>query len=74
MIMAPEPGNAHEAEGVLNPVAVRGLDGQLYFFPRRFARGNYSRIGIARVKFDDAGDPIGGDRLVRRTVPALVMT
>jgi predicted GH43/DUF377 family glycosyl hydrolase len=63
MIMTPEPGNPHEAEGVLNPGAVRGLDGQLYLFPRLVARGNYSRIGIARVKFDDAGDPTGVDRL-----------
>jgi predicted GH43/DUF377 family glycosyl hydrolase len=27
------------------------------------ARGNYSRIGIARVRFDDVGDPIGVERL-----------
>jgi hypothetical protein len=38
MIMAPEPGNAHEAEGVLNPGVVRGPDGQLYLFPRLVAR------------------------------------
>ena len=63
MIMAPEPGNPHEAEGVLNPGAARGLDGQLYLFPRLVARGNYSRIGIARVRFDDTGDPIGVERL-----------
>jgi len=61
--MAPEPGNPHEAEGVLNPGAARGLDGQLYLFPRLVARGNYSRIGIARVRFDAAGDPVGVDRL-----------
>ncbi len=52
-----------EVEGVLNPAAVRGPDGQLYLFPRLVARGNYSRIGIARVKFDGAGDPIGVERL-----------
>lgn len=31
-IMEPEPGNPLEAEGVLNPAAARGLDGQLYLF------------------------------------------
>ena len=59
MVMQPEPGNPLEAEGVLNPAAVRGPDGQLYLFPRLVARGNYSRIGIARVMFDAAGDPTG---------------
>ncbi|QDV78365.1 glycosidase [Botrimarina mediterranea] len=62
-IMEPEPGNLLEVEGVLNPAAVRGPDGQLYLFPRLVARGNYSRIGIARVKFNDAGDPCGVERL-----------
>ena len=61
--MSPEPGNPHEVEGVLNPAAARGLDGQLYLFPRLVARGNYSRIGIVRVKFDQAGDPCGVERL-----------
>lgn len=63
MVMQPEPGNPLEAEGVLNPAAVRGPDGQLYLFPRLVARGNYSRIGIARVMFDTAGDPTGVERL-----------
>ena len=62
-IMEPEPGNPQEAEGVLNPAVVRGPDGQLYLFPRLVARGNYSRIGIARVRFDEAGDPAGVERL-----------
>ena len=61
--MEPEPGNPLEAEGVLNPAAVRGPDGQLYLFPRLVARGNYSRIGIARVRFNEAGDPTGVERL-----------
>src|SRR5450432_445278 len=47
MIMEPEPGNPLEVEGVLNPAAVRGPDGQLYLFPRLVARGNSSRLGIA---------------------------
>ena len=63
LVMEPEPGNPLEAEGVLNPAAARGLDGQLYLFPRLVARGNYSRIGIARVRFNDAGDPAGVERL-----------
>jgi len=62
-IMEPEPGNPHEVEGVLNPAAVRGPDGQLYLFPRLVAGGNLSRIGIARVIFNAAGDPIGVKRL-----------
>src|ERR1019366_1602108 len=62
-IMAPEPGNPYEVEGVLNPAAARGPDGHLYLFPRLVAAGNYSRIGIARVRFNDAGDPTGVERL-----------
>jgi predicted GH43/DUF377 family glycosyl hydrolase len=62
-MMEPEPGNSHEVEGVLNPAAVRGPDGALYLFPRLVAKGNYSRIGIARVRFNEAGDPAGVKRL-----------
>jgi len=62
-IMESETGNPHEVEGVLNPAAVRGPDGHLYLFPRLVAKGNYSRIGIARVLFDAAGDPCGVERL-----------
>lgn len=58
-IMEPEPGNPMEVEGVLNPAVVRGPDSKLYLFPRLVAKGNYSRIGIARVLFNDAGDPVG---------------
>ena len=63
MLMEPEPGNPNEIEGVLNPAAVRGPDGKLYLFPRLVAKGNYSRIGIARVEFNEAGDPSGVERL-----------
>lgn len=63
VIMEPEPGNPIEVEGTLNPAAVRGPDGKLYLFPRLVAKGNYSRIGIARVLFNDAGDPCGVERL-----------
>ena len=63
VVMEPEPGNPLEADGVLNPAAVRGPDGQLYLFPRLVAAGNYSRIGIARVQFNGSGDPTGVERL-----------
>src|SRR5450631_3487455 len=63
MIMEPRAGDPNELEGVLNPAAIRGRDGQLYLFPRLVARGNYSRIGIARVRFNEAGDPTGVERL-----------
>ena len=63
LVMEPQPGNPLEVEGVLNPASARGPDGQLYLFPRLVARGNYSRIGIARVQFNEAGDPDGVERL-----------
>jgi predicted GH43/DUF377 family glycosyl hydrolase len=63
LVMEPEPGNPQEIEGVLNPAAVRGPDGKLYLFPRLVAKDNFSRIGIARVQFNDAGDPSGVERL-----------
>src|ERR1035437_193529 len=63
MVMEPEPGNPNEVGGVLNPAAVRGPDGELYLFPRLVAKGNYSRIGIARVRVNETGDPTGGERL-----------
>ena len=63
VVMEPDSRNPFEVEGVLNPASARGRDGQLYLFPRLVARGNYSRIGIARVRFDDAGDPVGVERL-----------
>lgn len=63
MLMEPEPGNRMEVEGVLNPAATRGPDGHLYLFPRMVAKDNYSRIGIARVVFDGAGEPRHVERL-----------
>ncbi|HVA23430.1 MAG TPA: hypothetical protein VMW62_03480 [Chloroflexota bacterium] len=47
VVMEPDLSDPLEAEGVCNPAAVRGPDGQLYLFPRLVARGNYSRIGVA---------------------------
>lgn len=70
MIMEPRRGAAIEFEGVFNPAAVRGRDGQLYLFPRLVARGNYSRIGIARVLFDERGDAIGVERMGIALAPA----
>jgi len=61
--MEPEPGNPMEEEGVLNPAAIRGLDGHLYLFPRMVSKNNYSRIGIARVIFDKDNNPVGVKRL-----------
>ena len=63
IVMEPEPENPHEIEGVLNPGAARGPDGQLYLFPRLVAQGNVSRIGIACVQFNDEGDPVGVQRV-----------
>lgn len=63
LLMEPEPGNPHEVGGVLNPAAVRGPDGELYLFPRLVGKHNYSRIGIARVRFNEAGDPCSVERL-----------
>jgi predicted GH43/DUF377 family glycosyl hydrolase len=63
VMMEPQPGNAQEVEGVLNPAAARGRDGELYLFPRLIAHQNFSRIGIARVLFNKSGDPTGVERL-----------
>ncbi|MCM3500864.1 glycosidase [Microbacterium sp. P26] len=61
VVMTPEPGNADEAEGVLNPASGRGRDGQLYLLPRLVAEGNVSRVGIARVVIED-GVPVSVER------------
>ena len=61
--MEPSPGDPREAEGVLNPASARGPGGDLYLFPRMVARGNFSRIGRARVIFDKRGTPSGVERI-----------
>ena len=62
VVMSPLAGEPAEAWGVLNPAtARRGAD--LYLFPRLVAEGNYSRIGRARVIFDEAGIPVDVERL-----------
>lgn len=63
VVMEPEPGSPLEVEGTLNPGSARGPDGRLYLFPRLVATGNYSRIGVAQVIFDDGGVPRGVERL-----------
>ena len=59
--MTPEPGNALEAEGVLNPGSGRGPDGELYLLPRMVEKGNVSRVGLARVVVED-GIPVSVER------------
>lgn len=61
-LMTPEKGNPLEDEGVLNPAVARCPAGELYIFPRLVAKNNYSRIGIAKVIFNDKGDPIDVER------------
>ncbi|TWU30497.1 Beta-1,4-mannooligosaccharide phosphorylase [Bythopirellula polymerisocia] len=63
LLMELEPDNPYEVGGVLNPAAARGPDGELYLFPRLVGKNNFSRIGIARVQFNDVGDPCGIERL-----------
>jgi predicted GH43/DUF377 family glycosyl hydrolase len=62
VVMEPDPADPREAWGVLNPAAARGPDGELYLFPRLVAKGNYSRIGRARVVFEN-GVPALAERL-----------
>src|SRR5204862_6853901 len=69
IVMEPLPGDPQEVEGVLNPATARGRDGELYLFPRLVARGNFSRIGRARVRFDAGGKPTGVERLGVDLVP-----
>ncbi|MHB8620940.1 MAG: glycoside hydrolase family 130 protein, partial [Chloroflexota bacterium] len=70
VLMSPDAADPMSEEGVLNPAAARGPDGELYLFPRLVARGNYSRIGIARVRFNDDGDPASAERLGVALEPA----
>lgn len=49
-LMAPEPGNPLEVEGVLNP-ATAWVDGALYLYPRLVSAGNISCVGRALVNF-----------------------
>ncbi|CAA9210209.1 MAG: GH130 [uncultured Chloroflexia bacterium] len=62
-IMEGDASNPDEVLGVLNPACCRDRDGGLLLFPRVVAAQNYSRIGIAHVRFDADGTPTGVDRL-----------
>jgi len=53
VLMTPEPGNALEVEGVLNPASGFGPDGTLYLLPRLVAAANVSRVGLAEVHLTD---------------------
>ena len=61
VIMTPEPGNALEVEGVLNPGSGRDGGGVLYLLPRIVAAGNVSRVGLARVVVE-GGVPVAVER------------
>jgi len=50
-------------EGVLNPAALAARTVTFIFSLGLVARGNYSRIGIAALQFNKAGDPSGVERL-----------
>jgi predicted GH43/DUF377 family glycosyl hydrolase len=63
VLMSADPADPLEAWGVLNPASARGRDGVVYLFPRLVAEGNVSRVGRARVLFDEEGTPCGVERL-----------
>ncbi len=61
VVMAPNLSDPNEVEGVLNPASGRTPDGTLYLLPRLVARGNISRVGLAKVVLD-GGVPVGVER------------
>jgi predicted GH43/DUF377 family glycosyl hydrolase len=61
VVMTPDPGDANESEGVLNPASGRTPDGTLHLLPRLVAKGNVSRVGLAEVDLRD-GVPVGVSR------------
>jgi predicted GH43/DUF377 family glycosyl hydrolase len=66
VVMAPDPDDPREAEGVLNPASGRTPDGRLHLLPRLVAAGNVSRVGLAEVVL------VGGvPSAVRRREPVL---
>jgi predicted GH43/DUF377 family glycosyl hydrolase len=62
VLMTPDPSDAREVEGVLNPATAWGSDGELYLFPRLVSAGNVSRVGRARVTVTE-GVPADIERL-----------
>jgi predicted GH43/DUF377 family glycosyl hydrolase len=63
VIVAPADGDELECSGAFNPAAARGLDGNLYLFPRQVDKAQRSQVGICRVRFDSEGDPVGVERI-----------
>jgi predicted GH43/DUF377 family glycosyl hydrolase len=63
VLMTADASDPLEAWGVLNPASARDRDGTVYLFPRLVAEGNVSRVGRARVRYDESGTPCGVDRL-----------
>ncbi|CAN5592773.1 glycosidase [soil metagenome] len=63
VLMTADADDSREAWGVLNPASARGRDGRLYLFPRLVAEGNFSRIGRALIRTDEAGVPRSVERL-----------
>jgi len=61
VIMAPDPAEPFEAEGVLNPATAWNSAGDLLLYPRLVGHGNFSRIGRAYVTLED-GVPSGVQR------------
>lgn len=61
VVMSPLPGEANEAEGVLNPASGRTPDGTPHLLPRLVSAGNVSRVGLAEVVLTD-GVPTGVER------------
>lgn len=66
LLMSPDPAEPYEQEGVLNPATAWDAAGNLYLYPRLVSKGNWSRVGKARVIVED-GVPVG----VVREQPAL---
>ena len=62
VVMEPRTDDTLESGGVLNPGGVRGPGGDYLLFPRLVEAPNYSRVGLARVIFED-GEPTGVERL-----------
>ncbi|MHB8573250.1 MAG: glycoside hydrolase family 130 protein [Candidatus Dormibacteria bacterium] len=63
VLAEPDPDRPEEIEGILNPGVTRdqaGLGPMCY--PRLVARGNFSRIGMSRVRMEN-GEPAALDRL-----------
>jgi predicted GH43/DUF377 family glycosyl hydrolase len=58
VVMVPD-GSSAQAEGVLNPGVVRGLQRELLLYPRMVAAGNESRIGLVRVSESGAFERLG---------------